>query len=152
MRGSPLTRQYAQACVVPLYGADDKGKIITGWPDVLSGDGAGPMTADVLNMMTVLENALQGMSIQELPRFRGELKRLDGMAELRMLTGQRPEHPAVELLTIPETAKRLKLSPYRTYELCRLGQLKAVRLGTEKRKSVRVRPEDLAAYIAHQGT
>jgi len=52
-----------------------------------------------------------------------------------------------ELLTIPEVAKRLKVSDYRAYELARQGAFKSVRLG----KSVRVKPEDLAAYLAKVG-
>ncbi|NOU09373.1 MAG: helix-turn-helix domain-containing protein [Nitrospira sp.] len=51
------------------------------------------------------------------------------------------------LLTIPEVAKRLKVSEYRAYELARQGVLKSVRLG----KSVRVKPEDLTYYLAQQG-
>lgn len=51
------------------------------------------------------------------------------------------------LLTIPQVAKRLTISKYRAYELARQGALKSVRLGT----SVRVRPLDLADYLAHQG-
>lgn len=51
------------------------------------------------------------------------------------------------LLTVPEVAKQLKLSSYRVYELVRQGALKSVHLG----KSVRVRPLDLAAYLATQG-
>ena len=52
-----------------------------------------------------------------------------------------------ELLTIGQVAARLKLSQYRAYELCRHGELKAIRLG----KSVRVKPSDLDAYVAQHG-
>jgi excisionase family DNA binding protein len=51
-------------------------------------------------------------------------------------------------LTIPEVAKRLKVSEYRAYELVRQGEIKKTPLGE---KSVRVKPSDLAAYLAKQG-
>ena len=52
-----------------------------------------------------------------------------------------------ELLTIPEVAKRLKVSDYRAYQLARQGVFKSVRFG----KSVRVKPEDLSAYLGEVG-
>ena len=57
--------------------------------------------------------------------------------------GQEKDH----LLTVPQVAARLKLSPYRTYELCRQGVLKSVRIG----RSVRVKPSAVADYLAQQG-
>lgn len=66
---------------------------------------------------------------------------------MRALMGASNGQVEGELLTIPEVAKRLKVSEYRAYELARQGVLKSVRLG----KSVRVKPEDLAAYVAEQG-
>lgn len=51
------------------------------------------------------------------------------------------------LLTVPEAAEQLKLSEYRVYELIRQGVLKSIRLG----RSVRIKPNDLAAYVAQQG-
>jgi excisionase family DNA binding protein len=65
----------------------------------------------------------------------------------RALTGPRDGHDEDALLTIPQVAKRLKVSEYRAYELARQGTLKSVRLG----KSVRVKPADLDDYIARQG-
>jgi excisionase family DNA binding protein len=65
----------------------------------------------------------------------------------RALMGLSPGQAEDGLLTIPDVAARLKLSTYRAYELARQGVLKSVRLG----KSVRVKPEDVAAYIAQQG-
>ena len=52
-----------------------------------------------------------------------------------------------ELLTIPEVAKRLKVSDYRAYELARQGRLKSVRLG----KSVRVKASAIDEYLSRQG-
>jgi len=65
----------------------------------------------------------------------------------RALMSPRNGHGADELLTVPEVAQRLKLSPYRAYELCRQGTLKSVRLG----KSVRVKPAAVADYLAKHG-
>ncbi|MBI3806768.1 MAG: helix-turn-helix domain-containing protein [Nitrospirae bacterium] len=50
-------------------------------------------------------------------------------------------------LRVPEVATQLNISTYRVYELCRQGALQSVKLG----KSVRVKPADLAAYLATQG-
>jgi excisionase family DNA binding protein len=63
----------------------------------------------------------------------------------RALMGQQVGQREDELLTVPEVAKRLKVSNYRAYELVRQGTLKSVRLG---KKSVRVRPAALAEYLA----
>ncbi len=57
-------------------------------------------------------------------------------------------HEDEQLLTIPEVAKRLKVSHYRAYELARQGMLKSVRLG----KSVRVKPAAVDEYVAQHGT
>lgn len=64
----------------------------------------------------------------------------------RALMGWHNGRQEDELLTMQDVAQRLKVSRYRAYELARQGVLKAVRLG----KSVRVRPADLAAYVAQQ--
>ncbi|MDH4245631.1 MAG: helix-turn-helix domain-containing protein [Nitrospira sp.] len=78
---------------------------------------------------------------------------LIGLASLQPLLVQRalmgpPDNAGEEdLLTIGQVAARLKLSQYRAYELCRQGELKAIRLG----KSVRVKPSDLHAYVAQHG-
>lgn len=49
----------------------------------------------------------------------------------------------LELLTVPEVAKLLKISEYKTYDLIRHGEIKKTSIGD----SVRVKPSDLAAYI-----
>ena len=51
------------------------------------------------------------------------------------------------LLTIPEVARRLKVSDYRAYELARQGILKSVRLG----KAVRVKPSAIDDYLSRHG-
>jgi excisionase family DNA binding protein len=53
----------------------------------------------------------------------------------------------VELLTVPEVAKRLKLAPGFVYELCRNGKLPAIRTG----KYVRVAPAAVEEFIVRQG-
>ena len=65
----------------------------------------------------------------------------------RALMGSSDKVGEEDLLTIDQVATRLKLSQYRTYELCRQGELKAIRLG----KSVRVKPSDLHAYVLQHG-
>jgi excisionase family DNA binding protein len=65
----------------------------------------------------------------------------------RALMGTQGEQEKDLVLTVPQVAKRLKLSSYRVYELARRGNLKSVRLG----KSVRVRPSAVAEYLAQQG-
>lgn len=65
----------------------------------------------------------------------------------RALMGSSDKVGEEDLLTIDQVATRLKLSQYRAYELCRHGELKAIRLG----KSVRVKPSDLHAYMAQHG-
>ena len=65
----------------------------------------------------------------------------------RALMGPLDKTGEEDLLTIDQVAARLKLSQYRAYELCRQGELKAIRLG----KSVRVKPSDLQAYVAQHG-
>ncbi len=97
---------------------------------------------------TDLERTLTETPVDGLPEFIGLLATFQARAQLRLSTGQTltaagPE----ELLTMPEVAKRLKVSDYRAYELARQGVLKTVRLG----KSVRVKPSDLAEYVAQQG-
>jgi excisionase family DNA binding protein len=63
----------------------------------------------------------------------------------RALITSRNEHEE-DLLTIPQVAKRLKVSDYRAYELARQGFLKSVRLG----KSVRVKQSALVEYLGDQ--
>ena len=65
----------------------------------------------------------------------------------RALTGSRNGHEDDLLLTIPQVAKRLKVSNYRAYELARQGILKSVRLG----KSVRVKPSAIDEYVSEHG-
>ena len=66
----------------------------------------------------------------------------------RALAGSRNGREEDLLLTIPQVAKRLKVSDYRAYELARQGTLKSVRLG----KSVRVKPSAIDEYVSQHGT
>lgn len=52
------------------------------------------------------------------------------------------------LLTAPEAAKRLRVSTWRLYELCRENVIPHVRLG----RSVRVDPGALENFIANGGS
>ncbi len=60
----------------------------------------------------------------------------------------RMQNASSRLLTARETADRLGLGIYRTYQLIRKGQLPAVRLG----RQVRVDPAALEDWIAAGGT
>lgn len=113
------------------------GTISFEWPDVPPGDGAGAVSGNsysIASLMTALETAVQSESIQDLPRFRGELKRLDAMAELRMITGPRPEQQRETtgkptLLTAQQVAERLNVKKSFVYEVARQKKLRSVRLG-----------------------
>lgn len=100
-----------------------------------------------------LEVAISAVPLAEIPGLLGHLERLKAVSLLRMIEAPQHEHAVGELLTVPQAAKRLKISTYRTYEMCRNGELKAIRVGKpdKKRQSVRVRPEDLVAYIDRNG-
>lgn len=76
-----------------------------------------------------------------------ELAVLQPLLIQRALLAPRHEGREDELLTIPEVARRLKVSDYRAYELARQGVLKSVRLG----KSVRVTASAITDYLARQG-
>ena len=66
----------------------------------------------------------------------------------RALSGLSNGHEEEDLLlTIPQVAKRLKVSDYRAYELARQGILKSVRFG----KSVRVKPSAIDEYVSQHG-
>lgn len=95
-----------------------------------------------------LEQALTDTPIAEIPALIGVLATLQAKAQLK-LAGQRAvKHEQEELMTIPEVARQLKVSPYRAYELARQGVLKSVRLG----RSIRVKPSALTEYIAQKET
>jgi excisionase family DNA binding protein len=57
------------------------------------------------------------------------------------------EDQTMKLLTIPETAQRLRVTPARVYELCRLSLLPHVRLG----RAVRVDEQQLVDFISRGG-
>ena len=76
-----------------------------------------------------------------------ELASLQAILLQRALSGPFDKGNEELLLTIPEVAKRLKISDYRTYELARQGILKSVRLG----KSVRVKPSAIDEYLLRYG-
>ena len=78
-----------------------------------------------------------------------ELASLQAVLLQRALSGPSNDQEEEELLlTIPEVAKRLKVSDYRAYELARQGSLKSVRLG----KSVRVKPSAIDDYLSKHGS
>ena len=104
----------------------------------------------ITNMMAALETALQSMSIQDLPRLRGELKRIDAMAELRMLTG--PRHEERETtgktnLVAQDVAGILNVKPSMVYELVRTNRLKAYKVG----KYIRFLESDIQDFLAQGG-
>lgn len=104
---------------------------------------------DYREALEVLEWSIALARPADCPALVGELERLKGMVWCRMMgqmaTTITSDH---DLLTIPEVAKRLKVSEYRAYELARQGTLKSIRLG----KSVRVKPGAVAEYLGGRGS
>jgi excisionase family DNA binding protein len=101
----------------------------------------------LIDALEVIERAVAAAPLAELPALLGAVEQIKVAGWGRMFTGpQNGQGPDV-LLTVPEVAAKLKLSEYRTYELCRQGILKSVRLG----KSVRVKPSAIAEYLVHEG-
>ncbi len=96
---------------------------------------------------TLLEQSLADMPIADLPAFLGMIATIQARAQLRMMQREPVRREAEDLLTVADVAKRLNMSAYRVYELCRQGKLKAEHFG----KSVRVRPSAVAEYLAKQG-
>jgi excisionase family DNA binding protein len=100
-------------------------------------------------ILSVLEEIFNQLPLKDYPALVGELERLKLIAVGRIMA-QSPafNHSATcDLLTIPEVAKRLRISEYRAYELARQGVLQSIRLG----RSVRVNPAAVADYLARQG-
>jgi excisionase family DNA binding protein len=96
-----------------------------------------------------IDRTIDSAQLNEIPALIGCLAQLQAKAQLKMLAGHGTTAAQSEaLLTVPEIATRLKLSPYRVYELIRQGHLQRVPLPG---KSVRVRPSELAAYLARHG-
>ena len=70
--------------------------------------------------------------------------------ELEGTTAPKPETvPPDDLLTIPEAAALLRLSPKSTYKLVDEGKLDVVRLSTRR---LRIRRPSLVAFITRQET
>lgn len=76
-----------------------------------------------------------------------ELASLQTVLLQRALSGPFNDQEEEILLTIPEVAKRLKVSDYRAYELARQGSLKSIRLG----KTVRVKLSAIDEYLSRHG-
>jgi len=58
-----------------------------------------------------------------------------------------PTHDPTHILTAPEVATRLRISPQRAYELARLGLLPCIRIG----RQVRFNEASLETWIADGG-
>jgi len=56
------------------------------------------------------------------------------------------------MLTPPEAAKVLRVSPRRIRSEIEAGRLRAINLGTGKRPSYRIDPDDLRAFLAKLAT
>ena len=106
---------------------------------------------DSLNLQTalaVLEQMIASATPAQCPGLVCELERLKAMAWGRIMAGTASPSQATpceeDLLTIPQVAARLKMSPYRAYELARQGKLRVVRIG----KLVRVTPTAIQEFVA----
>ena len=94
------------------------------------------------------EKMITDSTPEQLPELIGLFAMLQAKAQVKLMRGQAPATPEPEdLLTVADVAKRLSLSAYTVYELCRSGKLKAEHFG----KSVRIAPSALADYLAQQG-
>lgn len=99
-------------------------------------------------IVSALEQIVAQLPLADLPDFVCELERLKALTWARIM-GERmtTTRDQDELLTMSEVARRLKISPYRAYQMGRQGILKTIRIG----KSVRVEPRELTNYLARQG-
>lgn len=98
-------------------------------------------------LVAALEQVVEAVPVADLPALLGALEKIKVIGWGRTMHGPHTGQEEHHLLTIPEVAKRLKVSEYRAYELARQGSLKSVRLG----KSVRVKSSAMADYLAQQG-
>jgi excisionase family DNA binding protein len=101
-------------------------------------------------IVSALEDVLNQLPLSAYPALVGELERLKLVAVGRLMAHSPAVNPGQErdLLTIPEVAKRLRISEYRAYELARHGILQSIRLG----RSVRVKSSAVGEYLMRQGT
>lgn len=100
------------------------------------------------DLLASIETFIQDADQADCARLIGDLEHLKVLAWGKMLAGSGPaSREAERFLTVRDTATRLNISEYRVYELCRTKKLKAERIG----KSVRVKPSNLADYLAKQG-
>ena len=94
-----------------------------------------------------IEREIEVASTAECVELVGKLERLKALVWGRIMAASLPTPNDSNLLTIPEVASQLKVSEYRAYELVRHGEIKKTSIG---KTSVRVKPSDLAAYVAQQ--
>jgi len=100
-----------------------------------------PKLADV---MRVIEDAVSAVTLAELPLLLGHLEKIKALGWGRMIAAPSNGYADMNLLTVPEVAKLLKVSEYKTYELVRQGAIKKISIGD----SVRVKLSDLQAYLS----
>ena len=99
------------------------------------------MSGPIAELNSLIESAQPAA----LPELIGHLAAMQARAQLRLMSENRSETES-GLLTVPEVAKRLKVSEYKVYELIRQGKIKKTPIGD----SVRVTPDDLAEYLKRQ--
>ncbi len=99
-------------------------------------------------IVSALEEVLMQLPMSACPALVGELERLKSLALVRIMVerGATTTNDS-DVLTIPEVARRLKISKYRAYELARQGILKPIRVG----RSVRVETRELTNYLLQRG-
>ena len=96
------------------------------------------------NALQMLEQAIATIAPMELPSLLGHLEKIKALGWGRMIAAPSNGHADMNLLTVPEVAKLLKVSEYKTYELVRQGEIKKTTIGD----SVRIKPSDLQAYLS----
>jgi excisionase family DNA binding protein len=80
------------------------------------------------------------------PNAAAALTLADAMQTARDANRVEVSPPPGQPLTVKDVARRLRISPRRAYDLCVQRHIRTFKVG----RQIRVRPEDLDAYIADQ--
>lgn len=113
------------------------------------------MSPELASLLVAVERAAKELPSEEIPALLGDLRRIEAVAEGRMIStlaqmSGRAEAQTTEdrLLTIPEVAALVAVPTARVYEMIRQGQIPAVRVGE---KSLRIPRAALRDWIGqHQ--
>lgn len=108
------------------------------------------MKLDLQVVLAQVDRLIEQAAPGDLPTLAAILSTRVGMAAARMLEAKHEPVASEEngsLLTVPETAKRLRLRTQRVYELIRQGELPHVRIGPNQ---IRVSLPALTRWLAQR--